>query len=267
MAQEIEPFFVYFIYFSKMSVSTAKTFLPAFFKTLGLLFLYIFLGLFIDSSYVAENYQDLQWLANLIMFVIFFITLFRVNPRIREQMIYAVIIAIAGEYGFSLGMGMYTYRLENIPHYIPMGHALVYAGVLYFTKTTYTKSNIKLLEKVFTGIVILYATAFLIFKNDVFGFLLSALMLYFLRNKPRERLFYLTMFLAVAYLEIIGTSYECWWWPKTAWNQFTFLPSANPPSGISFFYFGLDLGCLYFYKKRHKIAWSRMKNIRKISAN
>ena len=250
-----------------MSVSTTKTFLPAFLKTLGVLFLYIFLGLFLDSVYVVENYQDLQWLANLIMIVIFSITLFKVNPRIREQMIYAVLIAIAGEYAFSLGMGMYTYRLENIPHYIPMGHALVYAGVLYFTKTAYSKNNVKFLEKVLTVIVILYTTAFLIFKNDVFGFVLSALMLYFLRTRPRERLFYLTMFLAVAYLEIIGTSYECWWWPATAWNKIPFLPSANPPSGISFFYFGLDLGCLYFYKKRHKIAWSRMKNIRSISLN
>ena len=247
-----------------MSVASTKTFLSSFTKTLGILFLYIFIGLFIDSSYVAENYQDLQWLANLIMLVIFTITLFKVNLRIREQMIYAVLIAIAGEYGFSLGMGMYTYRLENIPHYIPMGHALVYAGVLYFTKTTYAKNNVKLLEKVFIAIVVLYATAFMILKNDIFGFVLTCLMLFFLRKRPRERLFYLTMFLAVAYLEIIVTSYECWWWPTTAWNKISFLPSANPPSGISFFYFGLDLGTLWLYKKRHKIAWSRMKNIRKI---
>jgi hypothetical protein len=72
------------------------------------------------------------------------------------------------------------------------------------------------------------------------------------------------MYLAVAYLKIIGTSYECWKWPSTAFNYFTFLPSANPPTGISFFYFGLDLGCLWLYKKRHKIAWSRMKNVRRL---
>jgi hypothetical protein len=28
--------------------------------------------------------------------------------------------------------------------------------------------------------------------------------------------------------------------------------------------FLLDLGCLWLYKQRHKMAWSRMKNIRKI---
>ena len=75
------------------------------------------------------------------------------------------------------------------------------------------------------------------------------------------------MFITVGYLELVGTFFECWWWPTTAWDVFSFLPSANPPSGISFFYFGLDLVCLWFYKKRHKIAWKRMKNIRKIRLN
>lgn len=250
-----------------MSVIASKTFFSAFTKTLGILFLYIFLGLFVDSIYVVENYHDLQWLANVIMVIMFSITLYNVTLRIREQLLYATLIGFVGEYLFSVGMGMYTYRLENIPHYIPMGHALVYAGVLYFTKTVFSKNNIKILEKTFTVFIFLYATLFLIFKNDVFGFVLTIATLLILRKKKRERLFYLTMYLAVAFLEIVGTSYECWWWPATAWDVIPFLPSHNPPSGISFFYFLLDLGCLYLYKKRHKIAWLRMKNMRKIKLN
>ena len=130
-----------------MSVIASKTFFSAFTKTLGILFLYIFLGLFVDSIYVVENYHDLQWLANVIMVIMFSITLYNVTLRIREQLLYATLIGFVGEYLFSVGMGMYTYRLENIPHYIPMGHALVYAGVLYFTKTVFSKNNIKILEK------------------------------------------------------------------------------------------------------------------------
>ena len=245
-----------------MSVTTSKTFLSAFLKTLGMLFLYIFVGLFIDSKYVVINYQESQWIANALMIFIFSIVWLKVTIKVRELMLYAVIIGYVGEYLFSVGLGMYTYRLENVPHYIPMGHALVYIGVLYFIKTFYVKLNMKLLEKIFTGIIIIYALAFLVFKNDVFGFVLTAATLLILRNKPRERLFYLTMYLSIVFLEITGTSYECWEWPSKAWDYFTFLPSANPPSGISFFYFGLDLGCLWLYKQRHKIAWSRMKNIR-----
>lgn len=250
-----------------MSVVTSKTFLPAFIKTLGILFLYIFIGLLIDSVYIKENYQDLQWLANIIMVVVFGVTLFKMPPRIKEQLLYAVLIGFVGEYLFSVVLKMYTYRLENVPHYIPMGHALVYAGVLYFTKTAYSKKNKSILEKVFVVLIMVYALLFLIIKNDVFGFVMTAATLIILRNKPRERLFYLSMYLAVAFLEIVGTSYKCWWWPTKAWNVIPFLPSANPPSGISFFYFLLDLGCLYLYKKRHKIAWSRMKNIRKLRLN
>ncbi len=93
---------------------------------------------------------------------------------------------------------------------------------------------------------------------------MTILTLLVLRKRPRERLFYLSMYLTVAYLEIVGTNFLCWEWPSTAFDAFSFLPSANPPSGISFFYFGLDLGCLWLYKKRHKIAWNRMKSQRMI---
>ena len=201
------------------------------------------------------------------MLIGFFLCFKNVTPRIKEQMITAVIIAVIGEYLFSLALGMYTYRLENVPHYVPPGHALVYVGVLYFTKTAFTKLHRGLLEKIFTIIVIVYAAVFLIFENDVFGFLMTILTLLVLRKRPRERLFYLSMYLTVAYLEIVGTSFLCWKWPNTAFDIFSFLPSANPPSGISFFYFGLDLGSLWLYKQRHKLAWLRMKNIRKIRSN
>lgn len=247
-----------------MSAVTSQTFFSAFSKTLGVLFFYIFFGLLIDSVFMVENYQDLQWFANWLMLVIFSITFFKGNPRIREQMLYIVFIAVIVEYTFSIGTGMYTYRLENVPHYIPMGHALVYAAVIYFTKTPYAKKNKGFLEKVFTLLIIAIATTFLIFKNDVFGFVLTVATLLILRKKPRERMFYLTMFIAVSYLEIVGTAFQCWWWPTTAWDNIPFLPSANPPSGISFFYFGFDLVTLWLYKKRHKIAWRRMKNIRKM---
>jgi hypothetical protein len=74
------------------------------------------------------------------------------------------------------------------------------------------------------------------------------------------------MYFSICFLEIVGTTYGCWYWPETAWNVIPFLPSHNPPSGISLFYFLLDLGCLYVYTRRHKIAWKRMKRIRGLSA-
>lgn len=247
-----------------MSAQTSTTLGSAFFKTLGWLWGFIFVGLFFDSKYMYQWVDEPQWISNVLMFIGFGITFYRLTPRLREQMITAVIIGIIGEYILSVGLGMYTYRLENVPHYVPPGHALVYMGVLYFTKTIYAKLNRKILEKVLTVFVLIYGTVWLIFAFDVFGFILTILTVWTLRNKPRERLFYLTMYVSVAFLEIIGTHYECWYWPATFLGDWTHLPSANPPSGISFFYFSLDLGCLWLYKQRHKDAWKRMKNIRKI---
>lgn len=247
-----------------MKLENKQQLLKETFTSLGYLFLFILFGLFLDSKYMVNYTKNAQELANISMIIGFLIVFFKVNKRTKELMIYAVLIAIAGEYLFSLVLHMYTYRLHNVPHYVPPGHALVYVGVLFFSKAPSIKKNKKIIERVFTLFIILYSLAFLIFKNDVFGFVLTIATLFILKDKPRERLFYLTMYLAVVYLELIGTYFECWKWPPIAFDKISFLPSANPPSGISFFYFGLDLGCLWLYKQRHKLAWKRMKNLRKL---
>lgn len=247
-----------------MDLKTFTSILYSFYKTLGYLFLYIFFGLILDAPYMASKFEHTQYLALVALIVGFTIIYFRVGKRAKEQMIYAVLIGFFGEHLFSIGLGMYTYRLGNVPLYIPFGHAVVLVAVLYFCKKSIVKANRLLLEKIFTGFIIVYSFSFLIFANDIFGLLMSFLVVFLLRNKPRERLFYLTMYIAVAFLEIIGTSYGCWFWPETAFNAIPFLKSANPPSGISLFYFLLDLGSLWLYKQRHKLAWSRMKNIRSL---
>ena len=247
-----------------MNIQIAPSLFSAFFKTLGYLFLFIIFGLFLDSKYMVTLYEDTQHLATFVMLIGFSILFYKSNARIRELMIYAVIIGFLGEHLFSIVLEMYTYRLGNVPLYVPPGHAIVYIAAVYFCKEAVVKANKKLLEKVFTIFVLVYSSLFLIFANDIFGFVMSLLVIYLLRNKPRERLFFLTMYLVVAFLEIVGTRYQCWAWPSTAYGVIPFLKSANPPSGISLFYFLLDLGCLWMYKQRNLIAWNRMKDIRQL---
>jgi hypothetical protein len=69
------------------------------------------------------------------------------------------------------------------------------------------------------------------------------------------------MYILVAILEIGGTAFGCWKWPPIAFNVFEFLPSHNPPSGISLFYFLLDISCFFIYTQRNKIAWKRLKKL------
>lgn len=247
-----------------MSILATKSSLYTTYRTLGLLYLFFIVGLFLDSFYMVKITENAQFYANTLMLIVFLITIYKVNKRLKEQMILAVLLGFFGEYLFSVLLGMYTYRLGNVPFYIPFGHAFVYIAVLCFAKAASIKKHHIRLEKILAISIFMYATMFLIFKNDVFGFVMTIATLIILRNKPKERLFYLTMYISVAVLEIIGTTYKCWWWPTTAWDVIPFLPSHNPPSGISLFYFLLDLGTLWLYKQRHRIAWQRMKNIRKI---
>ena len=237
--------------------------LTVFTRRIGLLFLFV-IALYFDGIGFATIYPHAQTVTNTFMLIAFFLLYKRSVKRTRELMIYAVIIGFTGEYLFSIVLDMYTYRLSNLPLYIPFGHAAVYARTYTFSKASIVKKYQKEIIRCLSFVIILFALFYLVAFNDVFGFVMTIATLFILRNKPRERLFYLTMYISVAYLEIIGTNYLCWKWPATAWGVFDFLPSHNPPSGISFFYFLLDLGCLWFYKQRHKMAWSRMKNIRKI---
>ena len=235
----------------------------AFLRTIGLLILFIAFGLYFDSIFFIENDPLGQYYANVLMLIVFAALIYRATKRSRELMLYAVLIGICGEYLFSLGFEMYAYRLGNVPIYVPPGHAIIYIVTVYFCREKYVKKYKGIIEKVFAVSIFIYSFCFLIFAADIFGFVLTILILWLLRNKPRERLFYYSMYIVVAFLEIIGTSYQCWYWPDTAFGLFDFLKSANPPSGISFFYFGLDLGSLWLYKQRHKIAWGRMKKLRK----
>lgn len=240
----------------------AKGFLKAFNRTLGILFLFIALGLYFDSRFFIDIYDQGQWIANGLMVAVYILLLYRGTNRSRELMIYATLIGIAGEYLFSLGFEMYTYRLGNVPWYVPPGHAIIYISAVYFCREAFIKFNRSKIEQIFKLGIFFYSFFFLVVYFDVFGFVLTLISLWILKNKPRERLFYYSMYIVVAFLEIVGTRYACWFWPDEAFGIFSFLPSANPPSGISFFYFGLDLGSLWLYKQRHKIAWGRMKSIR-----
>ena len=85
-------------------------------------------------------------------------------------------------------------------------------------------------------------------------------------KRPKDRLFFLTMYIVVAVLEIGGTAYGAWKWPSTAFGEFSFLPSNNPPSGISLFYFLLDVGCFLIYIFVNHKTWKRFKQLQRRKA-
>jgi len=239
-----------------------KKFINVFNRRFGLFIIFVFV-LFFDSIYFVENILDSQIPINILMIFGFIVMYWRANPRTKELMIYAVILGFGGEYLFSRGLNMYTYRLENVPLYVPLGHAALYGRIFMFSKAPIVRKYHKKIERLFGICIGIFATVYLIFFSDVFGFVMTICMFLLLWKRPKDKLFFFSMYILVAILEIGGTAFGCWKWPSTAFDVFTFLPSNNPPSGISLFYFLLDIGCFFMYTQRHKITWSRLKSIQR----
>lgn len=55
------------------------------------------------------------------------------------------------------------------------------------------------------------------------------------------------------------TYYQCWQWSEIWFDKVSFINSANPPGGISVFYFAFNICCLCFYKRYDKERWKHIK--------
>jgi hypothetical protein len=215
--------------------------------------------LFIDSQWLSQFFNYGQWLANALMMVSFLWIYKQSNTKLKKLMKYGVVISLCGELLFSLVFGMYEYRLENVPIYVPFGHAILYAAIFYWVEDEWVQKNSKKIIQFSTAFAIIYGLSWLYFTNDVYGFvclivLLAAL--YYLSNSKFKTplLFPMSMFVLVAYLEQLGTRLECWYWPTIAFDKYEWLPSGNPPSAIGVFYLVFDALCGWLYQRRNKIS-------------
>lgn len=235
--------------------------LKIFLRRIGLLLVFIW-ALYFDGTHFAAIFPNAQWFTNGFMMVAFLVLYYRSVPRIRTLMLYAVVLGFAGEYLFSIVLEMYTYRLGNLPLYVPLGHTALYARVFSFSKAPVVNRNARALN-VYLGLAIaLIALGYWWFFNDVFGLVMTLGVFVLLWKRPKDRTFFFTMYLSVVFLEISGTYYEVWSWPSTAFGQQGWLPSNNPPSGISLFYFLLDVGCFVVYRTVHNNTWRRYKALK-----
>lgn len=250
---------------TKIPKTDLKKIIAIFNREIGRFVFFVFV-LFFDSLWFADTLTNSQLFINILMFAGFFKMYFRSTPRVKTLMIYAVILGFGGEYLFSRALDMYTYRLENVPLYVPIGHAALYGRIFMFSKASVVRKHHKAVEQIFAIAIAIFATIYLIFFNDVFGFVMTLGVFLLLFKRPKDRLFFYSMYILVAILEIGGTAFGAWKWPEIAFNTFTFLPSNNPPSGISLFYFLLDVGCFFIYTQRHRVAWKRLKTIRILNA-
>lgn len=204
----------------------------AFFFTVFTIF-----ALAIDSVYFTTHFFDARIITNLVAVFYFSMLFFTADITLRKRMFVMVFLSYIGELIFCKLLGMYYYRTEPIPLYVPFGHAIVYASGYIFAHTRYVIENEKRLQRFFAVFFILLFLAVGILLNDVFTLLFGSLFFVLLKRKHWQNLYY-CIALCVIFIELVGTYFQCWTWvPKT----YGVIPAANPPMGAVFFYAGGDL--------------------------
>jgi hypothetical protein len=164
-------------------------------------------------------------------------------PLRRAQTLGVVAFATLGEVTGSLVWGVYSYRLHNLPLFIPPGHGLVYLAGLSLSRSTparrYGREVVVLAGAVAAVWCLLGLTV--LPRRDVAGALGVPLLLAFLWRSQSRRM-YASVFLVVTALELYGTAIGTWRW--TAELPGTGIPDGNPPSGVASGYVWFDVMAL-----------------------
>ena len=161
----------------------------------------------------------------------------------RSRALLVVVVATCAEVLGSIVLGAYTYRLENLPAFVPPGHGLVYLAGLRISQS----ESIRRHSQAFVGAVIAVVAGWgiagllLLGHMDALGAITGALLIYVLLRGSKATL-YAGVFVMVAFLEIYGTSIGAWHWAATAPD--TPLPAGNPPSGIASVYVLFDIAAI-----------------------
>lgn len=195
------------------------------------------LALWIDSVYFYNTYFDGRILTNLLAITYFCLFFSSAQSYLRKLMFCMVFLSYIGELIFCKLLGMYAYRTQDIPLYVPFGHAIVYASGFVFAENSFCVRNTLGLKKFF---FISFTILFLgvgIVLNDWFSVIFGVLFFVLMKRKKWQNVYY-TIALCVIFIELVGTYFKCWAWvPKT----FDVIPAANPPMGAVFFYAGGDV--------------------------
>jgi hypothetical protein len=158
-------------------------------------------------------------------------------PTLRYQALAVVLIATVGEIVGSIIWGLYTYRLENLPAFVPPGHGLVYlAGMSIATLAHRRHLSLIVVAGVLAaawgiaGVTVLPAPD----ASGAMGcaFLVAVLVM-------TRRPVYAGVFLVVAGLELYGTAIGTWTWASSIPG--IGLSQGNPPSGVASGYILFDV--------------------------
>ena len=161
----------------------------------------------------------------------------------RARAVLVVLVATCAEVLGSIVIGAYTYRLANLPAFVPPGHGLVYLAGLRISQSGPVRRHARAFVTAVAGMVVAWGAAGLVLlgRMDELGAITGAVLVYVLL-RGRAPTLYAGVFLMVAFLEIYGTSIGAWHWAST--TPGTPIAAGNPPSGIASVYVLFDIAAI-----------------------
>ncbi|CEG56353.1 hypothetical protein [Legionella fallonii] len=209
--------------------------------------------LFIDSPWITPYCPYGQDVTNIIMVFIYSWFLFVARGRLYWIILLMTISSLFAEAIGSLLLTLYQYRLKNIPMYIPLGHAVIYATVYHVCRQPLIWKHHKAVEKLLAKVIFVIVFMSLFVLNDVGGFITYIIFLIIFRQRTQP-IFYLTMFVMVYYIELCGTVCSTWAWYVVVGNHPSYPTIGYTPSGMAGLYILIDLtsNSIYYYLQRIK---------------
>lgn len=197
------------------------------------------IGLLIDRGVDPAS----QLVLGAVVWAVLLVSLRYLSPIERARTSIVVIVATCAEIIGSVIWGVYTYRLGNLPMFVPPGHGLVYLTGLRITQLSWVRAH----SRAFIGATLTFLVTwallglFVLERRDLAGALGAAVLVGFVL-RGRAPLLYCGVFAVVAYLELYGTAVGTWTW--AAEIPGTGIPDGNPPSGVAAGYVFFDIAAL-----------------------
>ncbi len=165
------------------------------------------------------------------------------SPERRAQVAVVICAATVAEVTGSILWGVYSYRLDNLPTFVPPAHGLVFMAGLTLSEAL--RRHTRALVYVAGSAAAIWGVLGLTMlpRLDAAGALGVPLLLLFLW-RSRVRAAYAGVFLVVAALELYGTAIGTWRW--AAELPGLGIPNGNPPSGVASGYVWFDVMALVF---------------------
>lgn len=167
------------------------------------------------------------------VWVVLFYILRGISGETRLGLVACLVIATVGECFLSLLWGLYTYRLGNVPMFIPPGHVLMLLLGLSLARVMP-----QMVAYAIFGCAALYSLAAAVMGVDTLGAALFLILAVSAFGMPSQRRLYASTFVLALLLELYGTWLGNWIWAREV--PATAFVTTNPPGVVGAFYCALD---------------------------